>query len=63
MIEGDNPPNKWNLIASYADFFIVATLQMFKRVDEKIFVRLVEMEEALGKVYEACKPWLKRDDY
>jgi len=55
FIEGDTP--------SYADFFIVATLQMFKRVDEKIFARLVETEEALGKVYEACKPWLKRDDY
>ncbi|KAB8297793.1 hypothetical protein EYC80_001592 [Monilinia laxa] len=55
FIEGNTP--------SYPDFFIVATLQMMKRIDAKILSRLVEMEEALGKLYEGCKPWLKRDDY
>ncbi|KAJ8067694.1 hypothetical protein OCU04_003300 [Sclerotinia nivalis] len=54
FIEGDTP--------SYADFFIVATLQMLNRIDAKIFARLVEMEDSLGKVHEACTPWLKRDD-
>ncbi|QSZ30234.1 hypothetical protein DSL72_004756 [Monilinia vaccinii-corymbosi] len=55
FIEGDTP--------SYPDFFIVATLQMLKRIDAKILARLVEMEGALGKLHKACGPWLKRDDY
>ncbi|TEY73281.1 hypothetical protein BOTCAL_0080g00090 [Botryotinia calthae] len=55
FIEGDTP--------TYADFFIVATLQMINRIDAKIFARLVEMEDSLGKVHTACKPWLKRDDH
>ncbi|TGO49938.1 hypothetical protein BOTNAR_0411g00060 [Botryotinia narcissicola] len=55
FIEGGTP--------TYADFFIVATLQMMNRIDVKIFARLVEMEDSLGKVHAACKPWLKRDDH
>ncbi|KAF5872244.1 putative glutathione s-transferase protein [Botrytis fragariae] len=55
FIEGETP--------TYADFFIVATLQMINRIDAKIFARLVEMEDSLGKVHAACKAWLKRDDH
>ena len=55
--------DKDNVIATYADFFIVATLQMINRIDAKIFARLVEMEDSLEKVHTACKPWLERDDH
>ncbi|TGO86596.1 hypothetical protein BPOR_0291g00150 [Botrytis porri] len=55
FIEGETP--------TYADFFIVATLQMINRIDAKIFARLVEMEDSLGKLHTACNPWLKRGDH
>ncbi|KAL8747284.1 MAG: hypothetical protein Q9190_000828 [Brigantiaea leucoxantha] len=46
---------------SYADFLIVAWLQFFRRMGEGVFERVVEMEPALGRVYEASRGWMKKD--
>lgn len=37
---------------------------MLKWGDEKeLFERCLEIEPALGKLYEACGKWLERDDH
>lgn len=48
---------------SYADFVIVGVLHFFRRIQEDIFQRAVEIEPALGDVYEASKLWLERDNH
>jgi len=48
---------------SYSDFVIVSSLHMLSRIDQKIFDRIVGIEPKLGEVYNACKPWLERDDH
>ncbi|KAK4693882.1 hypothetical protein P7C71_g3598, partial [Lecanoromycetidae sp. Uapishka_2] len=50
-------------IVSYADFVIVSVLHFIKRIDEKIFERVVQIEPALKELYDASREWLKRDDY
>lgn len=52
-----------NALASYADFVIVGMLHFFNRVDEAIFERVVKTEPECGKLYDACKQWLERDDH
>lgn len=49
--------------ASYGDFYIVSLLHFWKRIDEQIYQRAVDSEQALGSVYEASKEWLARDDH
>lgn len=48
---------------SYADFVIVGLLRFMKRSGEDIYRRVVDMEPALGTVYDASAAWLKRDDH
>ncbi|KAH8679078.1 hypothetical protein BGZ60DRAFT_428882 [Tricladium varicosporioides] len=48
---------------SYADFVVVGFLQFQKVIDERFLERLVKIEPTLGKLYDACKPWLERDNY
>jgi len=49
---------------SYTDFVIVSFLQFFKAIDQKLlFDRVVGIEPALGKLYDASKQWLEREDY
>jgi len=48
---------------SYADFVVVGLLHMFGRIDTNILKKAVKIEPRLGELYEACKPWLKRDDH
>lgn len=50
-------------LASYSDFIIVGMLHFLQRIDEKIYERVVSMDDSLAKVYDACRPWLKRDDH
>ncbi|KAL8949989.1 MAG: hypothetical protein Q9183_007558, partial [Haloplaca sp. 2 TL-2023] len=47
---------------SYADFVIVGLLQFAKQLGEGVFEKMVDIEPALAKVYEASAEWLKRDD-
>jgi len=39
----------------------VGLLHFWKVIDEKIYERAVEIEPALGKIYDASKQWLERD--
>ncbi|PQE28700.1 glutathione s-transferase protein [Rutstroemia sp. NJR-2017a WRK4] len=55
FVEGDTP--------SYSDFIIVGMLHFFKVIDDKIYERIVGIDDSFAKVYDACKPWLKRDDH
>ena len=50
-------------IVSYADMVIVSALHFMKRIDEGMFKRVIGIDPALDKVYEASKPWLERDDH
>lgn len=49
--------------ASYADFVIVGALHFFRRIGEVNFERIVKIEPAYGKLYDACKQWLERDGH
>jgi len=55
FVMGDTP--------SYADFVIVGMIHFFKVVDEDIYNRVVKAEPEFGKLYDACKQWLDRDDH
>ncbi|KAM3086337.1 hypothetical protein ACMFMF_000288 [Clarireedia jacksonii] len=55
FVEGDTP--------TYSDFIIVGLLHFLKVIDVKIYERVVGIDDSLAKVYDACKPWLKRDDH
>ncbi|KAH4075478.1 hypothetical protein HBH92_042280 [Parastagonospora nodorum] len=47
---------------SYADFIFVGMMHMIKRLDEDVFQRFLAYDPALPKLYDACKPWLEKDD-
>ncbi|KAH9865450.1 hypothetical protein J1614_009034 [Plenodomus biglobosus] len=47
---------------SYADFILVTALHCFKCVEEELFTKLVGLDPAFEKVYEASKQWLEKDD-
>ncbi|KAL8665422.1 MAG: hypothetical protein Q9202_002315 [Teloschistes flavicans] len=46
----------------YADFVLVGAMEFFRRIGEGLFERLVAEEEAFGRLYEACRGWVQRDD-
>lgn len=47
---------------SYADIILVSELQFFKRIDEAIFQKAVEIDESFQDLYDACGEWLARSD-
>ncbi|KAF2706658.1 hypothetical protein K504DRAFT_384821 [Pleomassaria siparia CBS 279.74] len=49
-------------VVSYADVIFVSFLQCIRRVSEDMFQRYLSLDPAFGKVYEASKEWLKKDD-
>jgi hypothetical protein len=54
---------KTALLVSYADLFIVGTLQMFKQAaEEKAFNRVVAFDPALQKLYDSCKPFIEKSN-
>ncbi|KAF5661747.1 glutathione s-transferase [Fusarium heterosporum] len=46
---------------SYTDFFIAASLQSARTIDEDVFQRCVKYPGFKG-IYEACLPWMERKD-
>jgi len=48
---------------SYADFVIVGALHFLRVVEEDLYNRVIKIEPAFDKLYDASSPWLKRDDY
>jgi hypothetical protein len=51
------------ITASYADFMIVGALHFFKVIEEDGYLRVVKIDPAYGKLYDASKQWLERDDH
>lgn len=52
------------MIVSYADLVVLAWLQFYWVVDkERLFDRAVKTEPVLGRLYEAGKQWLERNDH
>jgi hypothetical protein len=51
------------ITASYADFMIVGSLHMVKRIEEDLYQRVVKIDPVYGKLYDASKQWLERDDH
>jgi len=47
---------------SYADFILVSMLHFVKCISEDKFKKLLALDDAFPKVYEACKQWLEKDD-
>jgi len=48
--------------ASYADFLWVSFVMFVRRATEEGFQRIVGVDEVLRKQFEACRPWMERDD-
>lgn len=48
---------------SYADFLIVGFLEWCRCVKGGNFERVVGIDPALQDVYDACRPWLERNDH
>ena len=46
---------------SYADLILVATLQFLKRIERRLFDKIVSIAPAFGKVYDASEGWLERE--
>lgn len=53
FVLGDHP--------SYTDFFIAASLQSARTIDESVFQRCVEYP-GFKMIYEACQPWMDKRD-
>lgn len=47
---------------SWADFIWAGFLIFAKRADEEIWERCVGVDEVLKKQFEACKPWVEKND-
>ena len=48
---------------SYADLIVVGALQFLKCIEARLYDKIVNIEPALGKLYEASKGWLERDSH
>jgi hypothetical protein len=51
--------------ASYADFVLAGFWAFLKKLDQggNLFGRIMGVDEAFGRHWEACQPFLERDDY
>lgn len=50
-------------IPSYADFLIVGFLEWCRCVKGGNFERIVGIDQAFQDIYDACRPWLERNDH
>ena len=48
---------------SYADFLVVGYLEWFRCLGGGILERVIGIDQAFKHVYDACGPWLKRNDH
>lgn len=59
----DKGPFILGSLPSYADFYVVATMQMYKQADPKLFGRFVqEAGPEMEALYEACEKWTLKQD-
>lgn len=47
---------------SYADFIFVAALYFVKRLSEEAFQRMIALDPAISRVYEASRQWFRKDN-
>lgn len=47
---------------SYGDFIAVSVFECIERCSKADYHRLLELDPNYGKLHEACRPWLIRDD-
>lgn len=46
----------------FKDFVVISALECLKRCKRDVFDGILERCEGLKEAYEACRPWLVRDD-
>jgi len=65
LLKENGGPFLMGKTVSFADFVVLALLQMLKRIsyDGDAFDRVVQTDPSFPVLYEACAEWLKRDDY
>lgn len=51
------------MIASYADLIVIAFLHFLALVDQDIYEKLIKIEPAMGKLYDAGKQWTERSHH
>jgi glutathione S-transferase len=63
--ERDGGPFVLGEKASYADFVLAGFWAFLKKLDKggDLFGRVMGVNEAFGRHWEACQPWLEREDY
>ena len=49
-------------MVSYGDFVIASLFECIKRVNMKVYERLIGFDESFKQLHLACRPWLVRDD-
>ncbi|KAL0936377.1 glutathione s-transferase [Colletotrichum truncatum] len=47
---------------AYADFILVGFLFWAKKFDEEVYRRITQHSDVFEKLYQACGPWLERQD-
>jgi glutathione S-transferase len=59
--EGEGPFLRGSQV-SYADFLFVATMECMKRLNNETWRRMIEYDEAFGRLDRECEKWTVRDD-
>ena len=62
LLKGEEGPFFGGREPCYTDFIWVGFVYFVRRASESEWERMMEVDEVLRKQYEACKPWLERDD-
>ena len=60
MLKENDGPFFMGQEVSYADFMVVGFMKMFDRIGQ--VAPILEVDEAYGKLWDACQKWLERDD-
>ncbi|KAL8680962.1 MAG: hypothetical protein Q9186_002862 [Xanthomendoza sp. 1 TL-2023] len=63
VLKEKNGPFILGETVSYADFVLVSAMQYLTRLGGGLYERFVQIEPAFGRLYEASKQWLERDDH
>lgn len=50
-----------SVLVSYADFILVSTIHCLRRAGEDLYEKWVEISPECGRLYDASKQWLDRD--
>ena len=48
---------------SYSDFIVVGFFRFLHRLGNDVFERVMDIDNSFPRLYNACQPWLERDDH